>query len=124
MSAGADADVARLLVGKVALVTGGSRGLGRAIAEALAGAGADVVVNYRVSHDAAEETAACARSLGRRAADAETLASFVASSRFREGAEAFLRREVDGRRWHADGGGAARVWRADHPAAHGCAHGR
>lgn len=47
-----------LLAGKVAIVTGASRGLGRAIAEDLAANGATVVVNYHSSADAAEEVVA------------------------------------------------------------------
>jgi 3-oxoacyl-[acyl-carrier protein] reductase len=55
------------LTGKVALVTGGSRGLGRGIALAFAGQGADVAVNYRDNAAAAEEVVAQIRGLGRKA---------------------------------------------------------
>jgi NAD(P)-dependent dehydrogenase (short-subunit alcohol dehydrogenase family) len=55
------------LTGKVALVTGGSRGLGRAIALAFAGQGADVAVNYRAGADRAAEVVAAIEALGRRA---------------------------------------------------------
>src|SRR5262249_24664378 len=55
------------LQGRVALVTGGSRGIGRAIALGLAEDGADVAVNYRKDEAAAKETVAAIESLGRRA---------------------------------------------------------
>src|SRR5437773_1895794 len=55
------------LLGRRALVTGGSRGIGRSIALGLAREGADVVVSYRSDRDAAERTATEIRELGRRA---------------------------------------------------------
>ncbi len=54
------------LAGKVALVTGSSQGIGRATAERLALAGADIVINYRSNAGAAEEAKASIESLGRR----------------------------------------------------------
>jgi 3-oxoacyl-[acyl-carrier protein] reductase len=55
------------LAGKVALVTGGSRGIGAAVARALAGAGADVAITYLSSRQAAEAVAGDLRATGVRA---------------------------------------------------------
>lgn len=55
------------LENKVALVTGGGRGIGRAIAVALAQEGADVAINHYGLVDDAEETVAEIRALGRKA---------------------------------------------------------
>jgi 3-oxoacyl-[acyl-carrier protein] reductase len=56
------------LEGKLALVTGASRGIGRAVAQELARAGASVVVGYRSGREEAEELAA---SIGARAVQAD-----------------------------------------------------
>ncbi|OYW18799.1 MAG: hypothetical protein B7Z55_09940 [Planctomycetales bacterium 12-60-4] len=59
------------LTGKVALVTGSSRGLGRAIALKLAEAGADIVVNFAHTRSAADETAGRIADFGRRVAEVQ-----------------------------------------------------
>src|SRR5206468_3771049 len=65
------------LQGRVALVTGGSRGIGRAIALGLAEDGADVAVNYRRDADSAAEVVEQIEKLGRRAkAYAASVGSF------------------------------------------------
>jgi enoyl-[acyl-carrier protein] reductase III len=55
------------LKGKKALVSGGSRGVGRAVALRLAKAGCDLIVNYVRHAEAAEETVAAIEKLGRKA---------------------------------------------------------
>lgn len=55
------------LKGKISLVSGSSRGIGRAIALMLAEAGSDVVVNYHNRADAAEAVVSQIRQMGRRA---------------------------------------------------------
>jgi NAD(P)-dependent dehydrogenase (short-subunit alcohol dehydrogenase family) len=56
-----------MLEGKIALVTGASRGIGRAVAVGLAREGADVAINFVRGAEDAEQTAAQVRELGRRA---------------------------------------------------------
>ena len=52
------------LEGRVALVTGGGRGIGAGISLALAAEGASIAVNYRRDADAAKETVAAIESMG------------------------------------------------------------
>jgi enoyl-[acyl-carrier protein] reductase III len=76
------------LTGKAALVTGGSRGIGRACALRLAEAGANIVLNYVTSQSAAEEVAERIAAMGRDVAvvkadvsqrdDVEAMIEFVA----------------------------------------------
>jgi len=78
------------LTGKVALVTGGSRGLGRAIAFACARSGADVAVNYRGNEQAAAEVVAQIKAMGRGA-----VAIQGDTSAGREACEAIVKAALD-----------------------------
>jgi 3-oxoacyl-[acyl-carrier protein] reductase len=66
--------------GKIALVTGGARGIGRAIVEALAAQGATVAFTYRSSSAAAEEIVAALKASGRTAAAFASDASSAAEA--------------------------------------------
>jgi 3-oxoacyl-[acyl-carrier protein] reductase len=79
------------LSGKTALVTGGSRGLGRAIALAFARQGADVALNYRGNASAADEVAAEIGGIGRRAITIQG-----DTSTGREACEAIVKAALDG----------------------------
>ena len=107
------------LAGRIALVTGGSRGIGAATAEMLAEAGADVAITYRTRRDEAERTADRIRARGRQAhlaqgdlADPDAVARVFAGVRERFGAlDSFIAnagiwpaaatalRDMDGGRW-------------------------
>jgi 3-oxoacyl-[acyl-carrier protein] reductase len=73
------------LTGKCALVTGGSRGIGRAIVLRLAGQGADVAFSFKGNRAAADEVVAAVEALGRRALAVQ------ADAREQEGAEALVK---------------------------------
>lgn len=72
------------LENKVALITGGSRGIGRGIAIGFAREGADIIVNYRTRSDRAEEVVKIIQGMGRRTAslqvdigDTEIIPDFI-----------------------------------------------
>lgn len=69
------------LSGKVAIVTGSSSGIGRAIAERIAGDGAIVVVNYARSHERAQQVVAGIQAQGGRAIAIQADMSRVADAR-------------------------------------------
>jgi 3-oxoacyl-[acyl-carrier protein] reductase len=77
------------LIGKVALVTGGSRGIGRAISLKLAELGADVAVNYQGRADAAQEVVAQIEGMGRKAIAVQ------ADVRHPDAAEAMIKKVVE-----------------------------
>jgi 3-oxoacyl-[acyl-carrier protein] reductase len=77
------------LTGKTALVTGGSRGIGRAIVLRLATQGADVAFSYKGNAAAAAETAAAVEAMGRRALAVQ------ADAKEQDGAEALVKAVLD-----------------------------
>lgn len=74
-----------MLTGKVALVTGAGRGIGRQIALTLAKYGADVIVNYNGSRERAEEVVREIETMGRKAAAVQcSVADFTACGKMIE----------------------------------------
>src|SRR5690606_28145374 len=87
-SPAAPAHPGRMNASRITLITGGSRGLGRAAALALAEAGSDILLTYRTEADAAAAVVADVASRGRRAvalqldtADPDGFADFAARLR-------------------------------------------
>ncbi len=79
-----------VLDGQMALVTGGSRGIGRAVVQRLARDGATVTFDYRADHRAAEEVVAGVTAAGGRATAVQAdLAEPGAAARLWDAAEAF-----------------------------------
>jgi glucose 1-dehydrogenase len=81
----------RILAGQKALVTGGSSGIGRAVAVALGGAGADVVVNYRSGEEEALEVVDAIKEKGSNAIalQADVAKEDQVQAMFRETCDAF-----------------------------------
>jgi 3-oxoacyl-[acyl-carrier protein] reductase len=84
------------LSGRTALVTGGSRGIGRAIALRLATQGADVCLSYRGNEDAAADVVAAVEALGRRglARQADASDQAAATTLVESALEAFGRIDI------------------------------
>jgi NAD(P)-dependent dehydrogenase (short-subunit alcohol dehydrogenase family) len=82
--------------GRVALVTGAGKRIGREVALHLAGEGTDVVVHYRASHPEAEETVAQIKKLGRRAIalHADLSRTFEIKRLFEDAAQHFGRLDI------------------------------
>jgi len=73
--------MSRVLENKIALVTGGSRGIGRAVALALADAGADVIISYRSASQEAQKVVEEIGAMGRKAMSLQTDVSQFNASR-------------------------------------------